>query len=141
MIHREWANEDGEVVRHLCGDNRCVNPIHLIKGSDIENAMDEVEVEEFSNSLFEKKLGDYSLSGMERGLKYKVLVLRMRLRFSERFRTLGDVKSYGREEYRKSVVKKMITDGTVVEESVISRLNELRMNREIDIIIIPGRTK
>lgn len=41
-IHRTYAPGQGPVVRHLCCNNRCTNPLHMIRGSQQENMDDEV---------------------------------------------------------------------------------------------------
>ena len=40
-IHRTYAPGQGQVVRHLCCNNRCINPLHMLRGSQQENVDDE----------------------------------------------------------------------------------------------------
>ncbi len=40
-IHRQFAAGVGKVGRHLCSINHCINPMHLVMGSDADNAEDE----------------------------------------------------------------------------------------------------
>ena len=40
--YRSWAAGDGKLVRHLCSNSRCINPLHLVRGYDKENGEDEV---------------------------------------------------------------------------------------------------
>ena len=47
-LHTQYAHGQGEVVRHLCSDSRCVNPLHLVRGSDVENARDEIAIRDFA---------------------------------------------------------------------------------------------
>ena len=42
-IHIIYAAGEGEVSRHLCSNNHCVNPIHLVMGSIEENNQDKYD--------------------------------------------------------------------------------------------------
>jgi hypothetical protein len=64
-IHIELARGEGDVVRHLCRNGNCTNILHLIRGSDIENAYDELEVDKFIVSYLRDKLGEnYEKEGL-----------------------------------------------------------------------------
>jgi len=39
--YKKWATGYGELVRHLCSNKRCVNPLHLVRGTHAENVQDE----------------------------------------------------------------------------------------------------
>uniref|UniRef100_A0A6H2A2X5 Uncharacterized protein n=1 Tax=viral metagenome TaxID=1070528 RepID=A0A6H2A2X5_9ZZZZ len=106
-LHQAWAGGTGEVVRHLCGCSRCVNPLHLIRGNDIENAMDEIVVRDWSIKWFEEKMEDYSLREYEKDLQFKVLVARaaLKLKGAYGFKRLDDVIQLAREEFRKDFVR------------------------------------
>ncbi len=41
-IHQTYATGKGEIVRHLCSNSYCINPMHLIRGSAGENNADEM---------------------------------------------------------------------------------------------------
>ena len=41
-IHQQFASGEGYLVRHLCCDSYCINPRHLLRGNEQENALDEV---------------------------------------------------------------------------------------------------
>jgi len=40
-IHRMYAPGVGSVVRHLCCNKKCINPLHMIRGTQQENVDDE----------------------------------------------------------------------------------------------------
>jgi hypothetical protein len=149
-IHIDWAVGEGEIVRHLCGESKCVNPLHLIRGTDIENAKDEIEVEEFSNELYAEMLNDRSLDNLERGLRNKVLVPRMlsKYRYTMGFELFGDVSKYAREMYRKNYIiefRKRLSKKDIDEEvfkvqfeRAKQLMNVLRGREDVKIIILPG---
>ena len=41
-IYQTYAAGVGEYARHLCCDNHCINPMHLLRGTPKDNAQDEV---------------------------------------------------------------------------------------------------
>jgi len=47
MVHRMCANGDSGLIRHRCGDARCINPRHFMSGSYSDNAIDKVEKDQF----------------------------------------------------------------------------------------------
>jgi hypothetical protein len=55
-LHIVNAVGRGELVRHLCGNKRCVNPLHLLRGSKMENYEDEEEKRAFIVHLIEPRL-------------------------------------------------------------------------------------
>lgn len=40
--YNKWATGEGVLVRHLCSNRRCTNPLHLVKGTHAENSQDEM---------------------------------------------------------------------------------------------------
>jgi hypothetical protein len=60
-LYKILALGEGEVVRHLCGNSCCINPIHLKMGSDVENAYDERPFRAFVIKYLQERLKeDYS---------------------------------------------------------------------------------
>ncbi len=53
FVHQEFAAGYGEVVRHLCSNYRCINPMHLVRGSVAENNEDERDKRRFFSQLIE----------------------------------------------------------------------------------------
>ena len=45
MVYELTTGEDiqGKVVRHTCDNIKCINPLHLISGTNLENIKDRVE--------------------------------------------------------------------------------------------------
>ena len=123
-LHRQWAHGEGEIVRHLCGDSRCVNPLHLVKGSDVENAMDELTVRDFSIKILQKLLGEEYDDKHSKELSILILIPRVRRVYSNRFRTMKDVVLYAREEYRIQFEKGFAE--SYDEEIDIDRFNKVR---------------
>ena len=43
-MHRlaPWIGDD-DIARHLCGNNRCINPLHLTGGTSADNGRDKTE--------------------------------------------------------------------------------------------------
>jgi hypothetical protein len=56
QLHIKFAEGSGDIVRHLCGCNRCFNPLHVVRGSDIENAKDETEMQVFGISIMRQDI-------------------------------------------------------------------------------------
>lgn len=113
-IHKEWARGEGEVVRHLCGDNRCINPIHLLRGSDIENAMDEIEVQDFTTRKFSSIMNDTETIKLRRDIAYLTIIPRyctwynsnMKRKF-EKYMQMSDAIKLGREYFRSEFVRNL----------------------------------
>ena len=55
-IHRTYAVGYGPVVRHLCCNNRCANPLHMLRGTQLENVNDET----FRRSICRGNTGELS---------------------------------------------------------------------------------
>jgi hypothetical protein len=138
-LHHKWAAGEGDVVRHLCGEGKCVNPLHLIRGTDIENAVDEIDVRDFAIDWMEKELDDYSLEGLENDIKFRVLVPRMRLRYKDKYDTLEDVRSTAREFYRQKYERYIVNEGKFIQEQMdyAKRLMEILNSRDdVSIVVI-----
>lgn len=107
-MYQKWASGEGDVVRHLCGDARCVNPLHLRRGTDIENAQDEVDVRHFTIKAFEDILDDYSVSesGVSKELQFYIVVPRLAAKM--RMRKLTDAIDYGRHLFRINFVNELV---------------------------------
>ena len=56
FIHQIYAAGEGSLVRHLCCNNYCVNPMHLIRGENWENSQDEVEMFKVFGYCLENKM-------------------------------------------------------------------------------------
>lgn len=50
-IHQQYAAGSGVLVRHLCSNKHCINPMHLLRGSDGQNSLDEMMRTEFNNYI------------------------------------------------------------------------------------------
>jgi hypothetical protein len=115
-LHQDWARGEGYIVRHLCGDNRCLNPIHLVRGSEIENALDEIDVRNFMLSLFKDHLKDRSVDDYPNEVQWLVMVPRMQRWYWENREinySFSDIRVMWREDYRKYKsyeISKSITD-------------------------------
>lgn len=134
-LHAEWATGEGEVVRHMCCDNKCVNPMHLVRGSDLENAMDEIYMRDYSVEFLSNMIGE-DYSKLEKDLAIRILLPRVCRKKREMFRTTSDVARYAREFYRKAFVKDLI--GRELSEAATkvlnAKLNYLVHHPQIDII-------
>lgn len=112
VLCREWAIGEGDIVRHLCGDNRCVNPVHLKMGTDFENADDEIEVRDFTTAKFMEMMNDYSLKDEPKDRAFLVTIPRMSRKLTEdsfkRYK-LSETIKYGRELFRKDFVFRLTT--------------------------------
>ena len=143
-IHKMFACGEGKVVRHLCMNNYCVNPLHLVKGTDIENARDEVVVRDFTLKLLEDMTEDYSLRDLnERNdVKFYVMVARatLKLRPMYGFKNIGETIKYARDRYRMYFVDsiKDKIDSEEMSERLIkaNKLLQLVSERGIEIVEI-----
>lgn len=99
-LHQEWvAVGEGEVVRHLCGDSRCVNPMHLRRGSDIENAYDEIKVRSFSIQMWSMMLKE-DYSHLDDTVAYLVLRAKMGRLVQKEGKSSKDINNEAREMFR-----------------------------------------
>lgn len=139
-VHQKWAEGEGEIVRHLCGDGRCVNPLHLRKGSDVENARDEIEIRDFEVEKMVELLGDHSMDGEDKALMHLTLLPRLSNKRAEEvgyFVSLKKVNMELREMYRKMWVREFIDKNKDNEELVLRHRDKLTLlsNRD-DIVVI-----
>lgn len=107
-LHKTWAiRGKGEIVRHLCSDSRCVNPLHLMRGDEFENADDELEVRDFTLKRYMEELNDYSLANESRDRAFYIIVPRFAIKMREdgndKF-SPSEAISYGRELFRADYV-------------------------------------
>lgn len=58
-VHRTYAPGRGDVVRHVCCNNRCVNPLHMLRGTQQENMYDEVFKRDICAGNVGEELSDY----------------------------------------------------------------------------------
>jgi hypothetical protein len=147
-LHKKWAYGEGEVARHLCGEKKCINPLHIVRGDEFENARDEIEVRDFMIELFENMTEDFSLRDIkiEQDMRFYVIVPRatIKLRQSHGFIYMKDTVEYGREMYRRSFVERLCQEirKIPIPEDIKNRLdksNELfnLLSQRIDVQIIP----
>jgi len=101
FLHQQWASGKGEVVRHLCGDNRCVNPLHLVRGNEVDNAKDELAIRNFSVEVLQNLIGEVYNDKYPNELSILILMPRVRVICSDRFKTMRNVSQYAREKYRR----------------------------------------
>ncbi len=142
-LHQQWARGEGPIVRHLCSDNRCINLLHLVRGTDYENAMDEIEVRDFENDLMMQILNDYSLKGEDKTLIHYTLLPKVSIKMAEEVgpKSLGEVNRVLREQFRQKYVKKLIRDIAISNEDINTaqeKLSWLCDSPDITIINIPG---
>jgi hypothetical protein len=143
-LYDEWARGEGEVARHLCSDGKCVNPIHLLRGSWLDNAKDEIEVRDFENRLMMQMLQDWSMKDEDPGLIHLSLLPKIGALLSEEkgMRPLNETAGYIREYYRKAFVKDLIENQPLISPELLKEANErllfLLKRDDINIIIVKG---
>jgi hypothetical protein len=143
-LYDAWARGDGEVARHLCSDSKCVNPIHLIRGSWLDNAKDEIEVRDFENKLMMEMLHDWSMRGEDPGLIHLSLLPKIGALLSENrgMRPLSETNAYLREYFRQYYVNRLINNQQVIDSEKLKYAREkllyLLERSDIKIIIVGG---
>ena len=142
-VHQLMARGEGPVVRHLCSDGRCVNQLHLIRGTDLDNAKDEIEVRDFEIEKFEEILMDWSMRGEDKHLVHLTLLPRVAIKLREvrGIRSLGDTNQYVREMFRQDYVSRLIALKFSREElaTAESKLAWLKSRPDIAVITVPGK--
>lgn len=117
-VYRKWACGEGPVVRHLCSDKRCINPLHLVRGTDFENAFDENEV------------------------KFYVIIPRATIQLKDKygFRYMKETINYGRERFRARFVEGLISSVSNVERLTAAKalFDALKVRTDIEITPIIG---
>lgn len=58
-IHQKFAAGSGPVVRHLCSERNCINPMHLVRGTAAENNKDEDEKNIFMVEVANNAMKDF----------------------------------------------------------------------------------
>ena len=48
--------EKGNVVRHVCDNRKCCNPLHLLQGTQLENIQDMIERNRMPHKIPEKTI-------------------------------------------------------------------------------------
>lgn len=143
-IHQSLARGEGPVVRHLCSDGRCINPLHLLRGTDLENARDEIEVRDFEIKVFEEILGDYSMEGEDKHLIHLTLLPKVSIKLSDErgIRSLRDTNNYVREYFRRDYVRRLIEGRKFEKEEFkfnIATFSMLTDRDDIAIVTLPGK--
>ena len=139
-VHQLWASGSGPIVRHLCSDGRCVNPLHIVRGEDIDNARDEIEVRDFENDLMMSILDDYSMKGEDKALVHLTLLPKVSNKLIEErgINTLYETNRYLREFYRRDYVKRLINSKIEYDrQEVENKLNYLKNRSDVSVITIP----
>jgi hypothetical protein len=90
-IHIKLARGEGEIVRHLCCDNRCVNIAHIKRGTELENAKDEIVWRNFGIIYLENELGEKCNEEGDVAIRYLVA-------------------KYARVKYSNNGIQKSLTD-------------------------------
>lgn len=144
-VYQKWADGEGLVARHLCGNAKCVNPLHLVRGSEIDNAQDEIDVEDFIVEYYQQLLNDDSLEELDKRLRYKVIIPRVSRVFGNELgiKSLKDTIYYGREVYRKSFVNWVSEEIKVMTNSEVQRrldnarvlFESLRQRNDVEIVV------
>ena len=144
-LHQLWARGEGPIVRHLCSEGRCINPIHLMRGTDLDNAKDEIEVRDFENKLMMDILDDYSMEGEDKTLIHLTLLPKVSIKQIDELgvRSLREVNKHLRELFRKDYVQRLISNSRAISEDDIQsaaiKLTSLMDRPDISIITVPGR--
>lgn len=132
---REWARnkELGDVVRHKCSDNRCINPLHMQYGTVFENADDELILRDYVVNKFADMLDNHSLDNEPKDRAYLIIVPWMSkyLTTDQVKYDLSDTIKYGRELYRLYYVESLRNNiecqSPEIKECAMSLCNE-RLN-------------
>lgn len=138
-VYSDLASGEGPITRHLCGDNKCVNTIHIVKGTDLENAMDEINVRDFSIKIFQEMI-DENYDEYERDVAIRILLPRVSRKYSIQFKSMSELALYGRELYRREYVKKL-TSGSInvtIKQMERAKTMLLALSRRSDISIVNG---
>ena len=98
-IHQKFARGEGAVVRHICGCNRCCQPYHLVKGTDLENAQDETRILEVGVQVLRSMCME-KYEGVTLDEVYLTLQSRVSRMKQYKFRSMSEVHQYIRERYR-----------------------------------------
>jgi hypothetical protein len=142
-VHQRMAGGEGPIVRHLCSDNRCVNPLHLLRGTDYENALDEIDVRDFENELMMNMLEDWSmLEEPDKTLIHLTLLPKVSVKLTPEmgYRSLGEVNKDLREFYRQNYVQGLLEIPVDWDVAALANSLEVFRNRQdISVITIPGR--
>ena len=151
-LHQLWARGvgpivggEGPIVRHLCSEGRCVNPIHLVRGTDYENAKDEIEVRNFENGLMMDILNDRSMEEEDKDLIHLTLLPKVSIKQIDELgcRSLRKVEKDLRELFRKDYIQKLVDNSEDISEDKIQsadiKLAWLINRPDISIITVPGR--
>lgn len=102
-IHQAYAAGTGEIGRHLCSINHCINPMHLVLGNVRENSQDETEKQRIFNILRHRGHKD-SIPHLERTWK---IMFRQLVEQGHTLNQLG-IKIYTeQEEYRDILMTKL----------------------------------
>lgn len=131
-LHKLWASGSGNIVRHLCSDSRCFNPIHLIKGTEFDNADDELELRDYVIEYMKSDLNVCDLINEPKDRAFLVLLPRFSAKY--RFNSLRLANRYIRNNYRLYAIECMkrlimrndpdIYDRIDVAKELMSRLIE-----------------
>lgn len=134
-IHKYIASGEGEIVRHLCGNNRCINPNHLIKGNEFENADDEIEIRNFTVNLFKAITNDNSLDNEPMDRAFFIMVPRFAIWYNSnrriegsKYLSLTEVIKFGREEYRHAYVDRLTNTNILdkqLNHTAITKANQV----------------
>ena len=151
-LHQLWARGvgpivggEGPIVRHLCSEGRCVNPIHLVRGSWHEYAKDEIKVRNFENELMMNILNDRSMEGEDKDLIHSTLLPKMIVKQMDELgcRLLREVEKDLRELFRKDYVQKLVDNLEDISEDKIQladiKLDWLINRPDVYIITVPGK--
>ena len=144
-LYQSWARGEGPIVRHLCSDGRCINPLHLIRGTDLDNAKDEIEVRDFENDLMMDMLDDYSMENESKDLVHLTLLPKVSIKICEERgakKTLGEINKELREVFRQDYVRSLVVNiGVLSKDDVklsIDKMKWLKNRTDILIITVPG---
>lgn len=99
LYQRMTCFGEGEIHRHLCGNGKCINPIHLRLGTDIENAYDELEVRSYMIKRLQEQLEE-DYSNLPPDVAILVLVPRMARTMKGEMNDTKNVRIALRDEYR-----------------------------------------
>lgn len=147
-IHQVYASGNGELVRHLCSNKHCINPMHLLRGSTFENYRDEVERQGWIVAIANSILIEANWPMIQNdlfGAVYQFARYKKAMEGNDSIWDEDTAKGYLEMRWKK-LLKQKIKDKTLVtldertrneqESNATILMSKLRYNRKITIVEI-----